>query len=677
MDDRAREILGGLSDEERNLALKILNEYGETGESAEFGRLLRVDYAEIPVDIETFVSDDRYLGSAWKDASGKLKMYPFWLNKLKDIFPNSTDTNYDTLLESGARGLGKSEIACGAVGAYLMYRIMCLRNPLEYYRLKPTEKIIFAFMNITKEASKKIAIDKFQKTVQMSPWFMARGKMTQFENSPFWIPPDPIQIVVGSQSSDVIGLPVMFAFFDEISFIRNQDIEAQKKKATDMIDTAIGGMKTRFIHGGKNPTLLVVASSKRSEQSFMETYIKSLKEIKGDKTCIIDEPVWNVKPKGTYSDKIFYIGLGNKHLESIVIPDGADIEQYKRRGYEILEVPIDFKEDARKDLNRTLCDFAGISSFSSNKFMSAERVGDCVLAEVQNPMPDVIEVGDGPDDKSEYSDFFQMNKVDRKYMGRPLFVHLDMSLSGDKTGIAGVWIIGKKPTSDGNPGKDLWFQPAFSFSVKAPYGRQVSFAKNRNFIRWLKERGFRIKKITSDTFQSAQLQQELKGQGFDCSILSVDRVEQMPGEHVGVCRPYEYLRSAIYEKRVRLYGFPEGGRSYLLYDELVQLEKNNANGRIDHPDNGKTGSKDQSDAVCGATYTASQFADEYAYDFGEDLNLSLDVNSDAPMRQMTVNFEDELKKINDPFSDLQIKTQDMSGDKGSDQPLVYDGMLVF
>ena len=36
-----------------------------------------------------------------------------------------------------------------------------------------------------------------------------------------------------------------------------------------MIDTAIGGMKTRFIVNGKNPTLLILASSKRSEKSFL------------------------------------------------------------------------------------------------------------------------------------------------------------------------------------------------------------------------------------------------------------------------------------------------------------------------------------------------------------------------------------------------------------------------
>ena len=85
-------------------------------------------------------------------------------------------------------------------------------------------------------------------------------------------------------------------------------------------------------------------------------------------------------------------------------------------------------------------------------------------------------------------------------MVKPLYIHLDMSLSGDMTGIAGVWIIGKKVNTDANnQSKDLSFRLAFSTSIKAPKGRQISFEKNRNFVRWLKKAGFRIKGSTCDT----------------------------------------------------------------------------------------------------------------------------------------------------------------------------------
>ena len=243
-----------------------------------------------------------------------------------------------------------------------------------------------------------------------------------------------------------------------------------------MMDTALGGMKTRFIHKGKNPTLLVVASSKRSEQSFMEEYIKTLSKTDGNNVYVVDKPVWEVKPKGTYSEEIFYLGLGNKFLESVVIPDEdiPHLDSYRERGYKILEVPIDFKAKFLEDIDRNLCDFAGVSSSSSNKYMSAKIVSECIDSEFKNPFPDILEIGNAKDDTAQYYNFFNMDHVPKELMYKPLFVHLDMSISGDMTGIAGVWITGKKVTTEGEQSKDLQFRLAFSTSIKAPKGYQVS-----------------------------------------------------------------------------------------------------------------------------------------------------------------------------------------------------------
>ena len=93
-----------------------------------------------------------------------------------------------------------------------------------------------------------------------------------------------IDIKIGSQADDLIGLPMYTCFFDEVSFQRNQDIEKQKQKAYNSIDTAIGGMKTRFVYKGKNPTLLILASSKRSEKASLEEHVK--KKLKSEKAKV-------------------------------------------------------------------------------------------------------------------------------------------------------------------------------------------------------------------------------------------------------------------------------------------------------------------------------------------------------------------------------------------------------
>ena len=70
------EELNRLSEEEKEIALKILNQYSANGSSDLFSKLIYDDYAEIPVDIETFIDDDNYLGNEKNE--GKSKLYPYW-----------------------------------------------------------------------------------------------------------------------------------------------------------------------------------------------------------------------------------------------------------------------------------------------------------------------------------------------------------------------------------------------------------------------------------------------------------------------------------------------------------------------------------------------------------------------------------------------------------------------
>ena len=422
------------------------------------------------------------------------------------------------------------------------------------------------------------------------------------------------------------------AFFDEISFMKNQDVEKQKEKANDMIDTAIGGMKTRFVHKGKNPTMLILASSKRSDKSFLEEHMK--KKLKSEKTnvYISDGSVWEVKPKGTYKDEWFKVALGNKFLQSLVIPDGEDERLYIAKGYKILPVPIDFKADFIDDIDRALCDFAGISSSSITKYINGQAVTDIINDAKSNPFQcEILEIGNANDDDRQYYNFFDMNKIDKSLLSKPLFVHLDMSVSGDMTGIAGVFIKGKKPSVDANlQNNDLFYSLAFSVSIKAPKGRQISFDKNRNFIYWLKEKGFNIQGITTDTYQSYDTGQTLKAKGYPYDVLSVDRCDSDR-----ICKPYQYFKSTIYDKRIEFY------EDKTLIDELINLERNMDTGKVDHPDGGK---KDVADAVCGALFNASKHAEEFAYDYGETFQISIDFDSKKLEELVNGGMRDRLAK---------------------------------
>ena len=55
--------------------------------------------------------------------------------------------------------------------------------------------------------------------------------------------------------------------------------------------------------------------------------------------------------------------------------DDEDTEAYREKGYiDIINVPTDFKPDFLDDIDRALCDFAGISASSISKYIKLLRL---------------------------------------------------------------------------------------------------------------------------------------------------------------------------------------------------------------------------------------------------------------------------------------------------------------
>lgn len=640
------EILKNLTAEEKALALSILKELEDKGESKTLTDLIYNDYEEIPVTIEEFLKNPAYLGAGLINTEGKFTVFPYWMDVLKKLFPTNIDTAYNTLILSGAIGLGKSFVAVIAI-LYMLYRMLCLKDPYLHYGLQPIDKITFSFINITLDAAKGVAWDKCQQLLQSSPWFMSKGKVDK-KDIPEWQPSKNIELLFGSLPRHIIGRAVFCSFEDEVSFQPNQDIEKQKSKAKQLISTADARMQSRFMKGEKLPTLHILASSKRTEQSFLESYIDMKKKNESKTTLIIDEPQWVIRTDKDSLQK-FNVAVGNKFLNSELLPlkiTEEELQMYRNRGYTILKVPMGYYENFRDDLDIALTDIAGISTSNSSRYISGERWSKCINKKAQNLFTkDVITVGNASDDTAQYYDFIDLSRLDQSLKSRPMYVHLDMSVSGDKTGIAGVWIIGKKDkVEEGRPAsKDLRYRLAFNTSIKAPKGHQISFEKNRQFIFWLREQGFNIKGVSTDTFQSYDTGQTLKVKGFNYDIISVDRVDKDR-----ICKPYQYFKTTIYDERIEIY------ETALLTEEIIGL-KRDSNGKIDHDITG-INSKDSADAVCGATYNASQHAEEFAFDFGESLDTIAKtniVNSNIG-QQITTDFEAELKLL-DPLAKFNEK----------------------
>ena len=103
-----KSLLDGLSEQEKKVLLDTLSKLSE-GDNTLLNELTYADFAEIPVDVETFLHDKKYLGNGLIDAEGRFTLFPYWEEMLKKLFPNNMETRYNNLILTGAIGLGKAQ----------------------------------------------------------------------------------------------------------------------------------------------------------------------------------------------------------------------------------------------------------------------------------------------------------------------------------------------------------------------------------------------------------------------------------------------------------------------------------------------------------------------------------------------------------------------------------------
>ena len=124
---RIQKIYNTCNDYEKDVLKRILWEIAEYGDSKTYEDIWLADYKEIPVDIDTFLTDDLYLGRTNRNGQA---VYPFWKNTMHEIFDNGN--KYEEVFFTGATRIGKSSTAVTCT-AYMLYKLMCLKDPQQYH----------------------------------------------------------------------------------------------------------------------------------------------------------------------------------------------------------------------------------------------------------------------------------------------------------------------------------------------------------------------------------------------------------------------------------------------------------------------------------------------------------------------------------------------------------------
>lgn len=490
-----------------------------------------------------------------------------------------------------------TSIAMGVCLAYYLHVVMCLRDPHQYFGLADQKPIIFANINIvTKTMAYKNAWGMINKMLIDSPWFMERGGKTEGKRPEWYCTTKPIELIYGRGPDDLIGLDILFCFMDEISFYRNQSVDKQIQAATEVFNAAWERMKSRFLKfGGIFEGLMVMASSKRTDQSFMESFIKTVTEgVEADKVLVIDRARWEMLPVESFSGKKFPVAVGDKFRPSTIIKEDQ-VDEYTKAGYKIIWPPIENYSEFDRDMNNALTNIAGISVGQISSFIRGDLVNSCIDSNRQNLFTKSV-IFSGYKDSDQYYEYVDLSRMRPEDFTLPLFVHLDASLGGDGNSIVGVladYAVNKSNVITGNIEPELHYRQLFKIKVRAPQGTHTGLNKNKQFIFWLSQH-FNLRGVSRDQFQSEEFAQDLDRAGIPVVKQSIDAVKD------GICQPYEVLRNAMYEGRVTLLDDEDQT------NELVSLEKHES-GKIDKP---QGGNDDTSQCLAGAVYLASKAKEE-------------------------------------------------------------------
>lgn len=600
---------------EQKQFIQILQELADKGYSQTLEQMYLVDFKEVPVTIDRFLTDPYYLGSS-NDCGNQI--YPGWWEAYHSVFDAERDI-YEVIL-SGATRIGKTSSAVSMV-AYMTYLIMCYRNPQRYFKHKDTMIPVIAFANLTKDLAKGVAFQEFCNTLKLSPWFNEHGKFSSTAKVPLYTPENNgAQFVVSSDSSHILGMATWAILMDECNFSRAgiKDITKSKEHMKNLYDAAntriTGSYALKDNHGvvrvfGK----MFTCSSKNTDSDYLSEHIE--KQINAGNThmYLFDKPQWEVLPEDRYSKEIFYITVGDRYKRGFIVPDEnsdeAHLQEYRNEGYNILAVPESYKSRFRADYDISLRDIAGISVVGAMGFITQEMITPNVTSDRHNPFfEDYYEIG--LHDSKQLEDYFHVETVPATYKSLPMYIHIDFAEVSDHIGICGVIQDGTKNVFDVETERKVmmpFYRQIFQVAIGSPRGDRMSFQKVINFIVWLRKQGFYIRMITTDQYQSSYPLENLSQQGFETDKISVDRNMD----------PYTTLRNLLQDQRIELI------KHDLQEIEMIHLQR--INDRVDHAPqsnsinelpslengyNSKGIGKDCSDALCGACYALVKYGDQ-------------------------------------------------------------------
>ena len=526
------------------------------------------EFEERPVDLRTFVTDKNYLGLP------ELSENQYTLiEKSSQIYKESTLVKLFGEKEGSLRykqtcnevvaqlGKGSGKDYCSTISvAYIVYLLLCLKDPASYYGKPPGDSIDIINIAINAQQANNVFFKGFKNRVTHSPWFIGK----YFEKASEIKFDKNVTVYSGHSEREAFeGYNVLVAVLDEISGFALDSTSGhdQAKTASGIYDMYRASVDSRFPDYGK----VILLSFPRFKNDYIQ---QRYDEIISEKEVISRSYTFKLDPELPENT------VGN---EFDIFWDEDQIVSYKYPKVYAIRRPTwevnptrsieDFKIAFYRDVTDALGRFACMPPEAIDAFFKSRE-------KIEMAFKDLSIAVDG---FGRFEDWF-LPEEDKDY-----YIHVDLAQKHDHCAVSMAHIekfVSVKVT-------DTYSQPAPIVKVDAVMywtptsDKSVDFAEVRDYILSLRSRGFNIKICTFDRWNSHDMMQQLKQYGINTQTLSVAK------------KHYDDMAMVVLEERLN------GPHIPLLVDELLELRI--MRDKVDHP---RKGSKDLADAVCGSIYNA-------------------------------------------------------------------------
>ena len=526
------------------------------------------EFDEKPVILEEFVVSENYLGlpplSDYQYQSIRAMSQIYKKQTLLNLYGEDEgqkrwkQTCNEVILQLG-KGSGKDYMSTIAV-TYMVYLLLCLKDPARYYGKPPGDSIDILNIAINAQQAQNVFFKGFKTRIEKSPWFL--GKYTPTAGA--------IKFDKGitchsghSERESWEGYNVLCVILDEISGFATDSTSGhdQAKTAQGLYDMYRASVDSRFPDFGK----VVLLSFPRYRNDYIQqryNAVVATKEVlTREHTFKLDEEMEDEK-----QDNYFTVQWEEDIIETYKFPK---VFALRRPTWEINptrkieDFKIAFFTNPIDALSRFACmPPDAVDAF----FRSKEKIEACF----RSPSLAV-------NDEGRFAEWFQPNP-EKLY-----FIHVDLAQKHDHCAVSLAHV-------------DKWVKVNTfnNYDVVNPYvvvdavrwwtptaDKTVEFKDVKNYILELRARGFNIRNVTFDRWNSLDIMNELKALGMNTETLSVAK------------KHYEDMAMLVAEERIL------GPSINLLTEELLQLRL--IRDKVDHP---RKGSKDLADAVCGSIYNA-------------------------------------------------------------------------